>query len=230
MRRYILKGTLNTRDIGGYPTGTGIFTQFGRFLRSDAPCELSDSDLELMCGMGITTVLDLRSAGEVSRRPSSFAADSRFKYHHLHLNDKLRELNGEEDIPVGYFRMVDESDTMCEIMKIIAAAPEGVLFHCAAGKDRTGCTAALLLDLAGVPLVDIIADYQVSETYIKVLWRKLQVEFPDIQKFFGQSRPEYIEGFMNRVYENYGGARELLLSAGVTEDELGKILEKLLGE
>ena len=230
MRRYILKGTLNTRDLGGYPTILGEYTKYGRLLRSDAPCELSESNLDMLYDMGIKTVIDLRGAEEVSRRPSSFASESRFKYHHKHINDRLRDLNTEADIPDGYFNMMNQNDTVCEIMQIIADAPKGVLFHCAAGKDRTGCTAALLLGLAGVPLVDIIADYQITETYIQVLWRKLRSEFPELPKFYGQSQPEFIEGFMNRVHEKYGGAREFLLALGVTEDELGRILEKLLGE
>ena len=229
MRRYILNGTLNTRDLGGYPTASGKYTSYGKFLRSDGPCELSKQDLDMLYDMGITSIIDLRSAGEVERKPSSFSSDSRFNYHHKHLNDKLRELNGEEDIPDGYFGMIDENETMRDIMKIIAGAPDGVLFHCAAGKDRTGCTAALLLDLAGVARVDIVADYQVTETYIRELWLKLRGEFPHLPEFYGRSQPEYIEGFVARVYGKYDGARGLLLALGVTEAELESILKKLLG-
>ena len=229
MRRYILNGTLNTRDLGGYPTGSGEYTKYGKLLRSDGPYELSAADLDMLYSMGITTAIDLRSAGEVSRKPSSFSSDSRFVHHHRHINDKLRELNGEADIPDGYFNMMDQNDNVRDVMRIIAGAPGGVLFHCAAGKDRTGCTAALLLDLAGVALVDIIADYQVTETYILEMWQRIISEFPELPEFYGRSRPEYIEGFMARVYEEYGGARGFLLALGVTEAELDSIMQKLLG-
>ena len=216
--------------MGGFQTESGAVTKFGSLLRSDAPCDLTEQDCDMLLGMGVTTAIDLRGVGEISRRPSSLASDKRFDSYAFHFeDDHVNEMTGEEDVPKGYFEMVTRGNTMQGVMRTIAAAPGGVLFHCTAGKDRTGVTAAILYELVGVPLIDIVTDYQVSETYVRPIVELLFAEFPDMNKFVGRSRPEYIEGFLSRLHEKFGSARGFLLSIGIIEAEIAQLEKKLLG-
>ena len=67
-----LEGTLNTRDLGGLPVAGGRLTRPGRVLRSDGPAALTDSDLDLLERLPLTTVVDLRGHVEREREPSRF--------------------------------------------------------------------------------------------------------------------------------------------------------------
>ena len=91
------------------------------------------------------------------------------------LRDIMVQLRGENGCPwdkVQTHQSIKKS--MAQVFHAIAAAPEGaVLFHCALGKDRTGIVAAMLLSLAEVDRLDIIADYQISNTYLQPMFRTM---------------------------------------------------------
>lgn len=75
--------------------------------------------------------------------------------------------------------MLERRENPARVLRLIAQAEGGVLFHCTAGKDRTGCIAALLLSLAGVELSDVLADYQMTELYIRETVRRIRREHPE---------------------------------------------------
>lgn len=133
-------------------------------------------------------------------------------------------------MPKGYFDMLNEQACMCKVMRQIASAPKGVLFHCAAGKDRTGCTAALLLLLCCVPQADVVADYQVSETYLQEIIRRLRKERPNAPAHLGRSRAEYMEETLALLTDKYGTAEDYLRAIGLTDEELNLLRGKLLEE
>ena len=99
-----------------------------------------------------------------------------------------------------------------------------------AGKDRTGCIAALLLALAGVDRLDILADYQVSELYIRPVIRWMRETRADLPAYVGSSKPEYLEDCLDRLEETYGSVAGYLRAIGLTETTLGKLKDKLLEE
>ena len=103
-----------------------------------------------------------------------------------------------------------------------------MLFHCTAGKDRTGLFAALLLSLAGVSRADILADYQVSETYLADIIQRIRRVVPDLAPFAGASRSDYLDGCLDLLEEAYGSAEGYLRTIGVTGAELNALLKKLL--
>ena len=229
MLRHIPLGRMyNLRDLGGYPVPGGE-TAWERLLRGDNPEGLTEEDLRWLLDRGITTVVDLRSEAETGRKPDQLASQPGFYYFHCPL---LSEGDGmpnlETDVGQGYFRMLDGSDLVAKAMRTVAAAPAGVLFHCTAGKDRTGLVAALLLGLAGAERADILADYQVSETYLADAIRQIRERVPDLSAFAGASRAEYLSGCLDLLEEKYGSIPGYLWAIGLTEEELTALRGKLL--
>ena len=99
-----------------------------------------------------------------------------------------------------------------------------------AGKDRTGCVAALLLTLAGVDRLDVLADYQVSELYIRPVIQWMRKRQTDIPAYVGSSRPEYLEDCLNRLETAYGSVANYLYAAGLTDQVLSRLRGRLLEE
>ena len=217
-RRMALGKMLNLRDLGGYPTADGRTTRWGVLLRGDNPMGLTDADARLLLERNITTVIDLRSQEEARH------------CHFIPMSTGEKLPNEEELIGLGYFRTLERKDTIRSVLETIADAPGGVLFHCMAGKDRTGCIAALLLTLAGVDRLDILADYQVSQTYIRPVIRWMQETRADLPAYVGLSKPEYLEDCLERLEGAYGSVLDYLRAIGLTQPVLERLKSKLLEE
>lgn len=227
MLRRIPLGTMhNLRDLGGYAAAGEKVTAWERLLRGDVPRGLSEADVDWLLDRDVTTVIDLRSTEETAHRPDELKFLPGFFYHHHPLLGS-RPPSHEEEVGTLYFRMMDGKETMAAVLRLIAHAPGGVLFHCTAGKDRTGCVAALLLGLAGVEQSDILADYQVSETYIMPVIRRMAERIPDMAAWMGRSKREYMETCLNLLLEKYGSVTGYLLEAGLTDEEVGLLRDKL---
>lgn len=228
LRHIPLGAMLNLRDLGGYTALDGKTTAWERVLRGDTPTGFTEADVEWLLDRDITTIIDLRHAEETEHRPNELKFIPGFAYHHFSLDADCMRPNSEEDVGKGYFRMLDQKENLCAVMRLIAHAPGGVLFHCAAGKDRTGCTAALLLSLVGVSHADILADYQVSETYIMEMVRQMSARAPEMAAYLGRSKSEYMDACLRLLTEKYGSVPAYLLAAGLTEAELALLRGKLL--
>ncbi len=229
-RRYCFEHMMNMRDLGGYPAENGGVTKFGRILRSDVPARLLGQELERVKAIGVTTIIDLRHGVEIERTPCAFAGADGFIYHRCPLIGSTFVPDAEEDVGKFYVDMAGNTEAMAGVMRIIAAAPGGVLFHCTAGKDRTGVVAALLLMLAGVRDVDIIADYQVTETYIREMTEKAKQNGQMLAAWMGRSRPMYIESFLNGFRERFTSIADYMKLLGINDNGVSAIKNKLTGE
>ena len=152
MRRILLCGMENLRDLGGYPLagrGSERFTRWGSLYRGDLPKQVTQADRQHLRELGITTVVDLRSKEEIERKPDPLAQEPGIRYLHCPLAGDGR-VPAPDEVPLSYMEMADGTGQMAGALRAIAEAPQAVLFHCTAGKDRTGVVAALLLWLAGV--------------------------------------------------------------------------------
>lgn len=230
MLRHIPLGRMyNLRDLGGYSVPGGGETAWERLLRGDNPEHLTEEDLRWLLDRDVTTVVDLRNEAEAGRKPDQMASQPGFHYFHCPL---LTEGDGmpnlETDVGQGYFRMLDGSDLVAKALRTVAAAPGGVLFHCTAGKDRTGLMAALLLGLVGVERTDLLADYQVSETYLADVIHQIRKRVPDLSAFAGASKAEYLNDCLDLLEEKYGSVSGYLRAIGLTEGELTALRRKLL--
>jgi protein-tyrosine phosphatase len=175
-----LRGTLNFRDLGGYVGAGGRRVRWGRVFRSDHLGDLDADDLDRLARLGVRTVVDYQGAHErgdqirpelpegVRRleRPIVDGPAGGVTFYDQVLN---RSVTGfaVEDLMVFYRRTLERAAaTFGEVIGLIADPTQhAVVFHCRAGKDRTGLTAALLLGALGVSEEHILDDYELTNRF-----------------------------------------------------------------
>ena len=224
MRRILLCGMENLRDLGGYPLagrGSERFTRWGSLYRGDLPKQVTQADRQRLRELGITTVVDLRSKEEIERKPDPLAQELGIRYLHCPLAGDGR-VPAPDEVPLSYMEMADGTGQMAGALRAIAEAPQAVLFHCTAGKDRTGVVAALLFWLAGVSEEDILADYIVSGPYLQQMLRAYCEAHPGAVICPPQSA--YMSSFLRLFAQRYGTPWRYLEMLGV---DAGKLAEKL---
>lgn len=227
-RRIPLSCTVNTRDLGGYPTNDGRITAFGKIIRSDAPESFSQEDLTLLKNFGVTTALDFRSKPETERMPSAFEQSADFDYFHCPFAFGNRNPASKAEVPLLYAEMLADFPAIKRILSIIIRQKGSVFIHCYVGKDRTGVIAALLLLIAGVSISDVLADYQVSYTYLRLRMRELLHEHPELPDFTGRSDMAYMEATLDNFFKKYGNVQDYLQKVGLQPDEVTALKNKLV--
>lgn len=237
-----LEKAYNIRTIDGYKANGDIIINSKLFLRGDCLSELSENDVNYLLEYGLGTVIDLRSADELISKPDVFEKDSRVKYYNVPLianqenggNNaqdltKLMMKNAREVFPKFYIEMLDKSkDGIKQIFEIIEEnLDKTILFHCTAGKDRTGIIAMLLLGLVSVSDEDIIANYVVTyENNCKnPSFSESRKSLP-LEIFL--SDKEYIVPSIEYIKINYGSYFDYLLSTGLSTKTLENISRKFL--
>ncbi len=163
-RSIALSGASNLRDLGGWPSAGGRTVRFGRIYRSAALTRLEDADVAKLAGLGIRTVCDLRGHRERVAAPSRLPADA--TEHSLPIEPSVGaglrdivatgEATGENVMSVlrqAYVAYALEWSHRyrCIFDLLLSDGGTPLLFHCSAGKDRTGFGAALILTALGVP-------------------------------------------------------------------------------
>ena len=166
---FIFESTSNTRAV--LPGST-------KYIRSDLPTSVTESERLWLLENGIATVIDLRTDKERLAMPCPLADDGRFTYHCIPLTDGDRVPDSVAAVPMSYIRMVDSEFE--RVMTILLSATGGVLYFCNAGKDRTGVVSAILLHRLGYDEEYIVKDYMQSRDN---LYEKATVylkEHPDV--------------------------------------------------
>lgn len=230
MKRFILSQTLNTRDLGGYNIGNGRATAFNKFLRSDLPKQLSEEDIDKLLSNNIKVIVDLRSKEEIKKSSCAFKNNKLFKYYNYSLYGDGYVPKSKEQVAISYFEMLEEKYTVAKIMKIFAKEQDGILYHCTAGKDRTGVISALLLLLSGVSKEDILIDYEISNLYLSKLLQEFSKKNKEIDINIITPKKVYIEEFLHMFHEKYNSAENYLLEIGLSEEEIKNIRKKLIRE
>ena len=169
-----LEGGRNFRDLGGYATADGRRVRRGRLFRSGAPVGLTAADRTRLAGLGLQRVIDLRSREERVREPADWpiavgAAVREFEYS-LDPDDYLGLMRPGvtpvelEELMCRFYREMPYAfvGPYTTLFAELLESPGPLAFHCAAGKDRTGIAAALVLSVLGVPRDVVIDDYLVS--------------------------------------------------------------------
>lgn len=230
MRRYAIESVYNMRDLGGYNTRNKQTTQYGRIFRSDCPLTFVEGDAEFIKTLNIQDVIDFRTAEEITKRPSYFSKVESVKYHNIpFVNGKDMPID-DHGVPAVYLNLMEDKAAIGNILTIIANSEGNVLYHCAVGKDRTGIISALILKLCDVVNDEIIADYQLSETYLYPLFKEIKKRHPGWPEWSGYSKSEYMRNSLEILERKYGSFEEYLNEMQIEKDVIHKIKEKLLNE
>lgn len=230
MKRYNFRGTTNTRDLGGYSTIDGYYTKYHTLIRSDAPFNLCEKDVQLLLDLRITTIIDLRNINAAERNPNCLFGNSDFQYYNCPMTVNPRDPKYSRELAEIYIEIASNKETMSAVMKTIANAPNGVLFHCEEGKDRTGILSAILLSLANVFDEDILADYEITSIYLRKYMKLISEQNKDIPDFWVDLKCEYMEEFLKIFYKKFQSAENYLHILGLTDEAISKIKCKLLNK
>ena len=229
--RLPMEKAFNVRELGGYAARKGSVTKYHQFLRTDNLTNITEEDKNFLLGYGVRAVIDLRGREETLIYPNPFREHPDVTYINLpFITDTVLDMRAvkEEGFKPEQFciNLVEYKDMAAQIFRFILAHEDGcVLFHCQAGKDRTGILAMLLLGIAGVSREDIIANYQVSHTYLR---DHVELRIHDGLEELEYSRPQWIAAAYDHVMTEYGSFRNYLLSAGLKKKEIRKIRRKLV--
>ena len=246
-RRLPLKPLYTCRDLGGYPTADGGMTRYGVFLRSEAPCELPEEDVEALVRYGVTGSADLRSADEQAARPSQLKG--RVHYYPCPLIHRAAmfgdESHASADFDWGreYCEMLGYNGEFVRRALPLAAEEPGVFhYHCTTGKDRTGVLSCLLLALAGVSREDIAADYCVSQIYLEPVYARMRSgalklstqgtitteDVPGGMDRFFHTPASAMLALMDHIQSAYGGAEAFVRACGVPQNVVDAIRRKFV--
>ncbi|ROP80466.1 protein-tyrosine phosphatase [Stenotrophomonas rhizophila] len=241
-----LQGAWNTRTFAGLQGSHGPIPA-SAFVRTSDLGRLTAADRDALAAAGVTLDIDLRTADEQAQSPDLLASDARFAYQRTSLigTEKMdlqkMMTTFPDSLGAAYVQWLDHSQPQFkQVFQRIAAERDGtVLFHCTAGKDRTGIIAGLLLDLAGVSRADIVHNYAISAHYLEgqpkdsamnAQIMELIKQNPEIgRKMAGMSgtAPENMAMFLAALHAQYGGAEGYLKSIGVSEAEIDQLKVRL---
>jgi len=243
MRRTIeLEGCLNFRDLGGYPTRDGRTVRWSQVFRSDALHLLSAADVtRLRDELQISDVIDLRSTSELETDGRGPLAAEPMRFHHVPLFDGVvrnRQAEGTPE-PVTladrYFLLAEFAKApIARVITTLAETTAPAVYHCAAGKDRTGVISAVLLSLLDVNDEIIVADYALTQENLDQIIDRLmategyQAMLSALPPDTLHAEPETMIALLGRVHAKYGSMRGYAHAAGVPDATIDQLRGRLL--
>lgn len=244
-----LDAGFNFRDLGGYPARDGRTVRWGRLFRSDTLHRLTEDDLEVLATLGLRTVVDLRASTEIDDfgrlHPDACAS---LEWHHVPMLDVVVLRPDAETgpgsaaaVPAGppghhYVTLLGSGTSVGRVLTLLAR-PDGLpaVFHCTAGRDRTGMVAAIALALLGVDDDVIAEDYALTNRARSRSDAWIQAHEPTFASYLAQfppeqrvTRPEVILGFLDGLRATHGSVDAFARASGVRDLDLGHLREALL--
>lgn len=234
-RHIPLTAVHNFRDIGGYSTADGRRVAWRKVFRADGLYRLTAEDLEMLRPLGLRTVIDLRTAEELQER-GTFPVDRYpVEFHHFSIIDRTWDMEEarkwseqqSEFLREKYHLMLEQGgDFVGAALRVIADSKNSpVVFHCAAGKDRTGLVAGLLLSGLGVDDATVAADYGLSQEagertreWALSAAPELAERFTSMPAVFRAAHPDSIAGVLGDLRRSHGDIRSFCATIGVTDD------------
>ncbi|MRH89127.1 protein-tyrosine-phosphatase [Nocardia sp. SYP-A9097] len=235
----------NVRDLGGLPITGGGTTRFGVAYRSSTLQQATCEDLtHLLEPLGLRTIIDLRLPDEVEREGYGLFASAAIHIANLPIRKSPQSSLAARDLVPDKTRvdltelygllLAGSGDHIVEAVRLIITPDRrSVLFHCAAGKDRTGVLAAILLDAVGVPAEAIADDYVLTNERMQRVRDRLDAlpsyaGLPQANTGILAITPQVMLGFLENLHTDHGGAANWLLANGLSEEELQALQEALV--
>ncbi|WP_430613934.1 tyrosine-protein phosphatase [Flavobacterium sp. JP2137] len=219
-RRIYFKKTPNFRDIGGLKTSEGRTLRWGKIFRSGQLNGVKKKELKTIENLDIRTLVDLRTPAEVDKKPDKYPASTQYyKFNAFEEEqDQLAQtrkavfkgkINAEESVALlqafySYYP-TEDTEVIREIIHTLLDQDGAVLFHCSAGKDRTGIIGALILSILKVDRETIYQDYLLSNNYRKAGIEK-QLRWIKIGRLI-------YPGLNQEVVENFSWINDIYLKA-----------------
>jgi len=245
VRLVALEAVHNFRDLGGYATADGRTTLWRTLYRADGLYRLTPADVTALEPLGLRTVIDLRSGPELDER-GRFPVDAHpVAFHHLPIVDKTwalldaPEYDRDEDFLIWAYRDMLALGAPNFAAAFAVLAEPGALpavFHCAAGKDRTGLLAALLLGSLGVSHDDIVADYALTvegmarfREWAAREWPEAVERMASVPPAYTAALPESMRHIIDELCTEHGSIRNYVRSIGVADATLDTLESVLLG-
>jgi protein-tyrosine phosphatase len=246
-RRLNFSGAKNFRDLGGYRTVDGRTVVWGVLYRSDQLQKLTNADLNHFAALDLDRIIDFRAEHEKEEAPDRLPVNSDICIVELPILDSSTEIwrDSRSQFLKDDLRNIDPAKFMIDtnielatrftpqirqfINELFSANGRPVLFHCAAGKDRTGYAAAIILRVLGVPLDVVMEDYLLSNQYYlsEHIWRLLILRlmkgkrFSNVVKGFLEVRPAYLSAAFETIDREFGSFEKYVYNAlGLTEQDI----------
>ena len=233
-----MEGCVNFRDLGGYRNAQGQKVRWRKLFRSDALQDMTPADAACATEeLDIRLVVDLRNPDEAERdgRGPLPELGADYTHHPLLLERGFPPFTGGdvvERLSSTYQWLIHNSGPrVADAINAIAGADgRGVVFHCSAGKDRTGLLAALILEVLRVDADTIMADYLLTNEAVEGILRRIKAmqphASPTTQSLAAQ--PLAFQGFQDTLHQEYGGAESYLRRHGVSGETLERLRRNLL--
>ena len=238
-RRIVLEGAVTFRDQGGYPTENGRFVKWRRLFRSDSLHDLTESDVQTITGtLGLTTIVDLRSINSVLEDGRGLLALSGIAYHNYPFLER-RGIEpptsgsdpGERLTAIYQWILLNAGTLMAQAFNALAQdVNQPALFHCNAGKDRTGVLGATVLSVLGVSREDVVADFLMTNEVIDGILARIKKMpgFQDSTRDGIMAPQSAIEKFLDVMQREFGGPESYLLRHGVQQETINVFKESML--
>jgi protein tyrosine/serine phosphatase len=237
-RRVALDGAFNCRDLGGLRTQDGARVRAGRVFRSDALHHLAARDVaHLRDERGLRLVVDLRSTKERTVEPVAALCAPPIELEHVPIfeRDRASEAPPTARLPDLYFGLMQLARApIARVVTLLAERDVPTLFHCAAGKDRTGIIAAVVLGALDVLDDDVIEDYAETRRALDRIHERLresegyQYVFTELPPETLHAEPETMAGLLARVRAAHGSMQGYLRASGVTGQTLDRLRARLV--
>jgi len=225
LRAVPVKGAVNFRDLGGYNTKQGTKVKWGKVFRSGEISKLTDQDLVVLQQKQIDHVVDFRSDDEVAKAKDRLPADA--DYIQLAAGSEnlgsfmanLPKLTSGDSLMVSFYSKTSHLKAKYKpFFKDLLTMPDSsaLLFHCTAGKDRTGIGAAMLLYALGVPDSTIMEDYLLTNEYRKAENEKMVKGMlmagikEQVARDLASVKKEYLDAANQAIIKQYGSMDKFL--------------------
>lgn len=221
-RHLPMTGGYNFRDLGGFKTTEGRYVKWGKIIRSDDLYHLTEADLTYLASLPLISVVDFRAESEVNLAPDKLPASTTGHYDY-----SISPGNLTSSMDLSTLSSNKGDSVMMEINVLLVSDSANIkrykdyfallqnekdvplLFHCSAGKDRTGMAAALTLFALGVDEETIMNDYLSSNIYLGDKYREYIAKYPALRSLF-EVKSEYIQAGIKWMKQEYGTVENYL--------------------
>jgi protein-tyrosine phosphatase len=259
IRHLPLEGTPNFRDLGGYETSDGRFVRWGTIYRSGVLSKLTASDFAYLRQLDVSVVCDFRTAHENAVAPEIWVPGSDVVHISLPIgtagtkdvNTPMKQFLATHPTPAQTKEWLVNTyadfalTNAPEYAKVFAQLKQNhlpLLYHCTAGKDRTGVFSAFLLLTLGVPEKTVLADYELTNKYLlnatsaaanqKMVASSspsLATAPPEVLRALMAADPDYLRSTLRKIDEVFGTFDNYRRSKlGVSDADVAVLKARLL--